>query len=70
MQKDFIDSIKARLYDFKYTPFLSSYIFSWLYFNSKLLLIFFSTELKVEEKIELLAWDDIPRYIPPSDELD
>jgi hypothetical protein len=28
MQKDLKDLIKARLYDFKYTPFLSSYIFS------------------------------------------
>ncbi len=64
MQKDFMDSIKARLYDFKYTPFLSSYIFSWLYINSKLLLIFFSINLKVEEKIEMLAWSDVS-YITP-----
>lgn len=64
MQKDFMDSIKARLYDFKYTPFLSSYIFSWLYVNSKLVLIFFSTKLKVEEKIEMLAWSDVSYWIP------
>jgi len=64
MQKDLMDSIKARLYDFKYTPFLSSYIFSWLYVNSKLVLIFFSSKLKVEEKIAMLAWDDVNYWIP------
>lgn len=68
MQNEFKDSIKARLYDFKYTPFLSTYIFSWIFYNSKLLLIFTSSKLSVEKKIEMLSWGDInyleePLYI-------
>jgi hypothetical protein len=64
MQKDFKDSIKARLYDFKYTPFLSSYVFSWIYFNSKLLLIFTAPNLTVEKKIEMLSWSQINYKMP------
>lgn len=64
MQKDLKDSIKARLYDFKYTPFLSSYIFSWIYFNSKLILIFTAPKLSVEKKIEMLSWSQINYKIP------
>jgi hypothetical protein len=64
MQKDLKDSIKARLYDFKYTPFLSSYIFSWIYFNSKLVLIFTAPNLTVEKKIEMLSWSQINYKMP------
>lgn len=64
MQKDLKDSIKARLYDFKYTPFLSSYIFSWIYFNSKLILIFTAPNLTVEKKIEMLSWSQINYKMP------
>lgn len=64
MEKDLKDSIKARLYDFKYTPFLSSYIFSWIYFNSKLILIFTAPKLSVEKKIEMLSWSQINYKIP------
>lgn len=64
MQKDLKDSIKARLYDFKYTPFLSSYIFSWIYFNSKLILIFTAPNLTVEKKIEMLSWTQINYKMP------
>lgn len=64
MQTDFKNSIKARLYDFKYTPFLSSYIFSWIYFNSKLILIFTAPNLSVEKKIEMLSWSQINYEIP------
>lgn len=64
MQKDLKDSIKARLYDFKYTPFLSSYIFSWIYFNSKLILIFTAPNLIVEKKIEMLSWSQINYKMP------
>lgn len=64
MEKDLKDSIKARLYDFKYTPFLSSYIFSWIYFNSKLILIFTAPNLTVEKKIEMLSWSQINYKMP------
>ncbi len=64
MEKDIKDSIKARLWDFKYTPFLSSYIFAWLYWNSKLILIFISKDLNVEKKIEMLSWHDV-NYMTP-----
>lgn len=64
MQKDLKDSIKARLYDFKYTPFLSSYIFSWIYFNSKLVLIFTAPNLSVEKKIQMLSWSQVNYKIP------
>jgi len=64
MEKDLKDSIKARLYDFKYTPFLSSYIFSWIYFNSKLILIFTAPKLSVEKKIEMLSWSQINYKMP------
>lgn len=36
------DSIKAKLYDFAYTPFMSSYVISWILFNHKYLLVYFS----------------------------
>lgn len=64
MDKDFKDSVKARLWDYKYTPFLSSYIFSWLYWNSKLILIFTSTKLSIEKKIEMLSWGDVNYEYP------
>lgn len=64
MQKDLKDSIKARLYDFKYTPFLSSYIFSWIYFNSKLILIFTAPNLTVEKKIDMLSWSQVNYKMP------
>jgi hypothetical protein len=37
------DSIKAKLYDFAYTPFMSSYVISWILFNHKYLLVYFGT---------------------------
>ncbi|MCK5538880.1 MAG: hypothetical protein KAI79_18790 [Bacteroidales bacterium] len=64
MFNDFQDSIKARLYDMKYTPFLASYVFAWVFFNAKIFLIFFSENLKVTEKIDMLAYADL-LYISP-----
>jgi hypothetical protein len=64
INNDFKDSIKARLWDYKYTPFLSSYIFSWLYWNSKLILIFTSTKLAIDKKIEMLSWQDVNYHFP------
>jgi len=64
VDNNFKDSVKARLWDYKYTPFLSAYIFSWIYWNSKLILIFTSTKLSVEKKIEMLSWGDVNYHYP------
>lgn len=47
------DSIKAKLYDFAYTPFMSSFVISWIIINHKYILIYFGDE-KVADKIKLL----------------
>ena len=54
MVKDLTDSIKAKLYDFAYTPFMSSFVISWIFLNHKYLLIYFGNE-KLETKIRLLS---------------
>lgn len=64
MDNDLKDSIKARLYDFKYTPFLASYTFFWLYYNAKLMLIFLSGKLSIQSKIDMLAYDTV-NFITP-----
>lgn len=51
---DIKDSIKAKLYDFAYTPFMSSFLVSWIILNHKYLLIYFGDE-KVADKIKLLS---------------
>ena len=56
MLKETQDSIKARLYDMKYTPFLASYSFFFVYFNAKLFLIFFDSSLSVQNKIDMLSY--------------
>lgn len=53
MLNEIKDSIKARLYDMKYTPFLASYSFFFVYFNTKFFLIFFDSSLSVQNKIDL-----------------
>jgi hypothetical protein len=47
------NSIKAKLYDFHYSPFISSFVISWIIINHKYLLILFSKE-KLELKLEML----------------
>ena len=56
MLKETQNSIKARLYDMKYTPFLASYSFFFVYFNAKLFLIFFDSSLSVQNKIDMLSY--------------
>lgn len=64
MHNDINDSIKARLYDMKYTPFLASYVFFFVYFNAKLFLIFFDLNFSVQNKIDMLSYDMI-NYLYP-----
>ena len=47
------NSIKAKLYDFQYTPFMSSVVISWIIINHKYILIYFSDE-KIKTKLDLL----------------
>ena len=56
MLKETQDTIKARLYDIKYIPFLASYSFFFVYFNAKLFLIFFDSSLSVQNKIDMLSY--------------
>ena len=64
MPQDFLNSVKARLYDFKYTPFLSSYIFAWIYVNRIYLLIFFSSQPSTLKKVQLISHISI-EYLDP-----
>lgn len=51
------DSIKAKLYDFAYTPFMSSVVISWIIINHKYILIYFAN-YDLEKKLALLkGWD-------------
>ena len=64
MLNEIKDSIKARLYDMKYTPFLASYSFFFVYFNAKLFLIFFDSSLSVQNKIDMLSYDMVNYCYP------
>lgn len=54
MLNDFKDSIKAKLYDFNYTPFMSSLVISWVAINHKYLLVLFSDKIDVDKKLMML----------------
>lgn len=53
MLDDIKDSIKAKLYDFTYTPFMGSVLISWVLFNHQYLLIYF-TDFDLDKKLPLL----------------
>ena len=54
MLNDFKDSIKAKLYDFNSTPFMSSLVISWVAINHKYLLVLFSDKIDVDKKLMML----------------
>lgn len=54
MLNDFKDSIKAKLYDFNYTPFMSSLVISWIVINHKYLLVLLSDKIDVDKKLIML----------------
>lgn len=62
MLSDITNSIKAKLYDFTYTPFMSSMIIAWIILNHKYLLIYFA-EYGLDEKLELLNEHDFSYVI-------
>lgn len=57
------DSIKAKLYDFAYTPFMSSYIISWVLLNHKYLLVYFGNST-LEKKLMQLSMYHIEFLYP------
>jgi phage shock protein A len=65
--EDLKNTFKAKVCDYKYSSFLSSFVIAWIFFNSKLILIYFDPKLPVKEKISMLSWSDInyeyPLYI-------
>lgn len=62
--KDVIDSIKLRMCDVKTTPFIGVFLSAWIYNNSKLILIYFDKTMSVEQKIQILSWNDVNYYTP------
>jgi polyhydroxyalkanoate synthesis regulator phasin len=63
MLDDIKDSIKAKLYDFAYTPFMSSYIISWVLLNHKYLLVYFG-DSALEKKLMHLSVYHIEFFYP------
>lgn len=63
---DILDSFKARLYDFKTSPFLATFFFSWMFVNYNLILVFFSDDLKTLDKISELekVWGHANYILP------
>ena len=51
MTDELKDSIKVKLWDIKFNPFMSTYIFSWIYININFILVLFTSDLKIKEKI-------------------
>ena len=57
MLKDIQNSIKAKLYDFTYSPFMSSMIISWIIINHKYILIYMAN-YDLDKKLALLKQYD------------
>ncbi|MBL1243399.1 MAG: hypothetical protein COA39_003215 [Sulfurimonas sp.] len=55
MINELSDTFKVKLYDYAYTPFMSSFIISWIVINHKYILIYFSNISEPEKKLELLS---------------
>jgi len=53
-QKEFSKSMKAKMYDFTYTPFMSSMVIAWIILNHKYILIYMSSIESFEKKLKLL----------------
>jgi len=63
MLKDVQNSIKAKLYDFTYSPFMSSMIISWIILNHKYILIYLAS-YDLDKKLSLLEKYDFTLHIP------
>lgn len=63
MFNDLKDSVKAKLYDYAYTPFMSSVFISWAIINHKYLLIYFAN-YDLGKKLALLKEYDFTFHTP------
>jgi len=55
-------SMKAKIYDFTYTPFISSVVIAWIVLNHKYILIYFASfdldkKMKLLENYDFSKWD-------------
>lgn len=57
MLSELNNSVKAKLFDFTYTPFMSSLFISWIVLNHKYLLIYYSTSDIDKKLIKLNEYD-------------
>lgn len=57
-------TIKTRTEDFQYSPFLSSYVFFFIFWNTKMILILISGEYTLYDKIDKLSYSDINYKYP------
>jgi hypothetical protein len=65
--KDIVNSFKAHLYDRTSSPLLGAFIFYWLIFNFKIIVILFDDKLKSSEKfieLDILYKNDLFYNIP------
>jgi len=51
--KEFSKSMKAKMYDFTYTPFMSSMVIAWIILNHKYILIYMAS-YDLDKKLDLL----------------
>ena len=51
--KEFSKSMKAKMYDFTYTPFMSSMVIAWIVLNHKYILIYMAS-FDLDKKLKLL----------------
>ena len=61
--KEFSKSMKAKMYDFTYTPFMSSMVIAWIVLNHKYLLIYMSS-YDLDKKLKLLENYDFSLHTP------
>lgn len=59
---DLIKSLKAHLYDRVSSPLFFSFSVSWLLWNYRLVLLFFATDLKYQQKINVIDLDLYPTH--------
>ena len=61
--KEFSKSMKAKMYDFTYTPFMSSMVIAWIILNHKYILIYMAS-YDLNKKLDLLKNYDFSLHTP------
>ena len=62
--KEFSKSMKAKMYDFTYTPFMSSMVIAWIVLNHKYILIYMAS-FDLDKKLQLLKDYDFSLFNIP-----